>query len=410
VEVTLEFHSMWNKFWQRLQSGASQELTAVPSLHLSRTIDLSRIALIVGLVLLHYGKYPNLEASPFDGVSVGEHELATFVSSFFLFFFFSAVPLLSLISGWLFYSFLDEPADDPASSLFSRIRRRFSSLYAPLVTWNFLYLGVMLALYLAFPEHALLDALNIDFDTADLTQYLNAVFALDRSPLAFQFWFVRDLFVATLLSPILWLLIKRAPYMAAAAFFSVWLVNYDTRIFLRPDVPFFFFLGGLVRSSRVNVGVGARATIILFGVYVLLVAARTLAPYLVDETALLTVYTRLMRLVGVLACWGLFLRAADTGLGISLSRWGPFAFFLFAAHFPLLAQVKLVLWNLLPVVNDFWMVAHYLASVVLTVAVCLGSAALLARYLPGLFGVLNGGRVPSLSGRPTQTIVRIGTR
>ena len=395
---------MWNQLWQRLRSGALRQVTAVPSSHLSRTIDLSRIALIVGLVFLHYGRYPNFKANPFDGMSVGEFEVATFVNSFVLFFFFSAVPLLSLISGWLFFSFLDESADDPAASLFSRIRRRFSSLYVPLVTWNFLYLGALLALYTAFPNHSLFDTLNIDFDTADLAQYFNAVFAIDRSPLAFQFWFIRDLFVAILLSPVLWVLIKRAPYVAAAVFFTVWLVNFDTRIFLRPDVPFFFFLGGLIRSSRTDVGVGPRATIILCSIYVLLVTARALAPYLIDEsTALLAAYTRLMRLIGALACWGLFLRLAGTELGISLSRWGPFAFFLYATHFPLMAEVKLLLWNLLPAVNDFWMVAHYLTSVVLTVILCLGTAVLLARYVPGLFGVLNGGRVPSLSGRPATT-------
>jgi succinoglycan biosynthesis protein ExoH len=389
---------MWNQLWKWLGSRAALQATTVPAPHLSRTIDVARIGLIVGLVFLHYGRYPNFRANPFEGMSVGEYELATFVNSFLLFFFFSAVPLLSLISGWLFFSFLDEPAADPAASLFSRIRRRFSSLYVPLVTWNFLYLAALLALYAAFPNYALFDALNVDFDTADLAQYFNAVFAVDRAPLAFQFWFVRDLFVAVLLSPLMWVLIKRAPYGAAAVLFAVWLVNYDTRIFLRPDVAFFFFLGGLIRSSRADVGITGPATIILSCIYVALVTARALAPYLIDEsTALLAPYTRLMRLVGALACWGLFLRIARTEFGNSLSRWGPFAFFLYAAHFPLMAEVKLRLWNILPAVNDFWMVVHFLASVAFTVALGLGAAALLAKYVPGLFGVLNGGRVPSLN-------------
>jgi succinoglycan biosynthesis protein ExoH len=377
-------------------------VTAIPPSHLSRTIDLARIALIVGLVFLHYGKYPNSSVSPFDGMNVGEHHAATFVSSFLLFFFFSAVPLLSLISGWLFFSFLNEPAVDPADSLFSRIRRRISSLYLPLVAWNFGYLAVLLALYTATPGHPLLDVLNIDFDTAALGQYFNAVFAVDRSPVAFQFWFVRDLFVAVLASPVLWVLIKRAPIGAAAVLFLVWFVNYDMRLFLRPDVVFFFFLGGLLRSSRSDVGIGPRAAIILFGVYVVAVAARALAPYLADDSsALLAAYTRLMRLLGALACWGLFLQLADTKWGGSLARWGPFAFFLYAAHFPLIAQIKLLLWPLLPAVNDFWMVMHYLASVTLTVILCLGAAVLLARYVPGIFAVVNGGRVPSL--RPLQS-------
>ncbi len=385
-----------------LRSRALRAVTAVSPLQLSRTIDLSRIALIVGLVFLHYGKYPNSNVSPFNGMNVVEHEVATFVSSFLLFFFFSAVPLLSLISGWLFFSFLDEPNADPAGSLFSRIRRRLGSLYVPLVTWNFAYLALLLALYTALPNHPLLAALNIDFDTAELGQYFNAVFAIDRSPVAFQFWFVRDLFVAVLLSPVLWVLIKRAPFGTAAILFVVWFVNYDMRLFLRPDVVFFFFLGGLLRSCRANVGIGRRAAFILFGVYVVAVAARALAPYAVEySSAVLAAYTRLMRFLGAVACWGVFLQLAGTKWGALLSRWGPFAFFLYAAHFPLMAQMKLLLWKLLPAVNDFWMVAHYLASVVLTVIICLGAAVLLARYVPGCFEVLNGGRVPSL--RPPQS-------
>jgi len=389
--------SMWNQLWQCLRSGALRHITAVPALHLSRTIDLSRIVLIVGLVFLHYGKYPNTPVSPFNGIGVGEYEIATFVNSFLLFFFFSAVPLLSLISGWLFFSFLDEPTTDPAASLFSRIGRRFNSLYLPLITWNFLFLGALLSLYVAFPDYPLFKTLNIDFDTAVLAQYFNAVFAIDRAPLAFQFWFVRDLFVTILLSPVLWVLIKRAPYGTAVMLLIVWLVNYDTRIFLRPDVVFFFFLGGLIRSSRTDVGVGARMMVILSSIYVVMVTARALAPYLIDEsTALLAGYTRLMRLIGALACWGLFLRIAGTKVGKSVARWGPFAFFLYAAHFPLMAEVKLRLWNVLPAVNDFWMVVHFLASVVLTVAICLGAAVLLAKYVPGVFGALNGGRVPPI--------------
>jgi succinoglycan biosynthesis protein ExoH len=256
----------------------------------------------------------------------------------------------------------------------------------------------LLALYTAFPNYSLFNALNIDFDTADLAQYFNAVFAIDRAPLAFQFWFVRDLFVTILLSPVMWILIKRAPYGTAAVLFVVWLVNYDTRIFLRPDVAFFFFLGGLIRSTRTDVGIGARATVTFLSIYVAMVTARALAPYLVEEsTAILAGYTRLMRLVGTLACWGLLLRISGTGFGTSLSRWGPFAFFLFATHFPLMAEVKFRLWSVLPAVNDFWMVVHLLVSVVLTVALCLGAAVLLAKYVPGVFGVLNGGRVPPLS-------------
>src|SRR5688572_27792783 len=91
---------------------------------LSQVINFSRITLIVGLVFLHYESYPNSRIAPFRGMDTEAFQVATFVSSFVLFFFFSVVPLLSMVSGWLFFSFTDKPA----SELLSRMGKRFKSL------------------------------------------------------------------------------------------------------------------------------------------------------------------------------------------------------------------------------------------------------------------------------------------
>ena len=127
-----------------------------------------------------------------DGLDVGSHQVATAINSFVLFCFFSVVPLLSLISGWLFFAF--DP-NDAAKALRQRIGRRFTSLYMPLVFWNGLFLAALFELHRLAPSHPLLAEINVDFSTAGLRQYVNAVFGLTKHPVGFQFWFVRDLFV-----------------------------------------------------------------------------------------------------------------------------------------------------------------------------------------------------------------------
>src|SRR5262245_47929043 len=129
---------------------------------LSQTINFARITLIVGLVFLHYEAFPNARISPFRGGDPAQNQVATYIQSFVLFFFFSVVPLLSMISGWLFFSFRDGAGE----ALRGRIRRRFVSLYLPLVFWNALFLAALLLLYHADPAHKLLAELNIDFATA----------------------------------------------------------------------------------------------------------------------------------------------------------------------------------------------------------------------------------------------------
>jgi Acyltransferase family len=357
---------------------------------LSQTINFARISLIVGLVFLHYEWFPNARISPFRGLDPTQNQIATFVQSFVLFFFFSVVPLLSMISGWLFFSF----RSDAATALRSRMRRRFASLYLPLVFWNALFLGVLLLLFQVNPADRLLSEMNIDLGSAGALDYVNAVFAVTEHPIGFQFWFVRDLFVTALVSPLLWLLLTRAPLLGAVFLGGAWLIGHDLWIFFRADVVFFFYLGAWIRLRGVPVEIGARATMVFLAAYVAMCAARTLAPYVVDgDPFILQVATRGMRLVGVLACWGLFQRIAPTPIGGLVARFGGLAFFLHAAHFPLIAEVKLILWGLLPAETQAWMLVHYVVSVLVTVALGIGLGLLLTRSAPRAFALLNGGRV-----------------
>jgi hypothetical protein len=213
--------------WRTPIENERGRLTTVEVSHL---INFSRISLIVGLVFLHYGRYPNAPISPFSGIDSSGHQFATFVNSFVLFFFFSVVPLLSMVSGWLFFSF----ERDPATELAKRIRRRFGSLYVPLVIWNAAYLLLMWSLFKANSGNPLLHDLNIDFASAQWTQYINAVFAVTQYPIGFQFWFVRDLFVTVLVSPLLWIVLKRAPLYGAAVLAIFWLSDLNRRSSFAP--------------------------------------------------------------------------------------------------------------------------------------------------------------------------------
>jgi hypothetical protein len=373
---------------QAYLAGSTPSLTKA---QLSQIISFSRITLIVGLVFLHYERFPNSRVTPFRGMDTEAFQAATFVNSFILFFFFAVVPLLSMISGWLFFSFLN----NARSELTSRMTRRFKSLYLPLALWNLLYLAILWSVYQLNSGSPILQDINIDFTKAGPLEYFNAVFAVTDRPIGFQFWFVRDLFMTVLVSPLLFLMLTRAPLIGAVILGAGWLVGFDFWIFFRSDVVFFFYVGGLLRMHKAPLEISGRMTICLLLAYVTLVALRTAAPYAIDDPqhGLTDVFTRGMRLVGVLACWGAFQKVALTEFGAWVARFGGFAFFLHAAHFPLLAAVKLLLWHLVPVENQFWMLAHYAISVLITVAVGVGIGMALARMAPGQFAFLNGGRL-----------------
>lgn len=357
---------------------------------LSQVINFSRITLIVGLVFLHYESFPNSQISPFRGMNTEAFQVATFVNSFVLFFFFSVVPLLSMVSGWLFFSF----TDNARSELLGRMGKRFRSLYIPLILWNLLYLLILWAIFAVNSGSAILHDINLDFATAGPLDYFNAVFGVTHHPIGFQFWFVRDLFVTVLVSPILWLFLTRAPIIGAIALGIVWLIGFDLWIFFRTDVVFFFYLGGFLRMYKAPLEIAGRVAVWLLVIYALMVAVRTAAPYFVDvDSGYVDVATRAMRLIGVLACWGIFQNIALSSFGATVARFGGFAFFLHAAHFPLLAAIKVFLWEYVPAETQFWMLVHYAVSVILTVVIGVGFGVALARLAPQQFAFLNGGRL-----------------
>jgi len=384
----------WDSWSGAVSAMLRGEMSPLSSAQLSRTINVARITLIIGLVFLHYHAFPNSRVSPFQGMDPHRYPLATFVNSFVLFFFFSAVPLLSMVSGWLFFSFSVEEAN---TALRTRISGRLRSLYLPMVFWNALVLLVVGVLFLLAPTHPLLQAINIPFAQASGMDYLNALFAVTGHPVAFQFWFVRDLFVTVLISPLLWWMLRRAPYLGLALLALAWMAGHDLWIFFRTDVVFFFALGGFIRLHRVPLEICRKVAITLLVLYLALVALRAGVPLWLElddaqRPPLLSAATRAMRLLGVLACWGMLLQLAATPAGARIARFSGLAFFVYALHFPLIEQVKLVLWSQVPAHTDAWMIAHYLASVTLTCTIAIALAMLVERLAPRVFALMNGGR------------------
>lgn len=216
---------------------------------------------------------------------------------------------------------------DAANALFTRIVKRAWTLYLPLVAWNAFFLLLMASIYVLNHDYPLLAHLNLDFGDARPGQFVNAVFAITGKPIAFQFWFVRDLFVSVLVSPILWLGITRAPLLMGVVLGAAWLSDFNLWIFFRTDVVFFFFLGGLARVHDTDVTLSWRATAIAFVLYCGIVALRAAAPLYLDiadaqTREIVDMATRFMRLAGVVAAWGLIQHAAATRWGAAASGFG----------------------------------------------------------------------------------------
>jgi succinoglycan biosynthesis protein ExoH len=361
---------------------------------IAERIDLLRFLLIVGLVFLHYGTFPGSQASPFAGFTPSTHPVATFVNAFNLFVFLSAVPLQSMISGWLFF----KGADFSPAFYLRLYRRRARSILFPMVTWNLLIFALSLGIFAIDRKSVLLDLIRYDMSDLGPQAVLNALLGITRHPINFQFWFLRDLLLTILVSPLLGLALRRLPILGLLFLFAVWIGDYTLGIFFRTDVLFFFYLGGYVRVHNVRLPeFSPRATVALVLFFAMAAAARTLAPVFLDTESpdvafLLGVATRLMRIVGVLSFWAIAPFLLPTSFGRLLVSFGPLAFFLHALHWPLNQFIKLALASLIPGDGSPALLLNYFLTTLLTISAAVLLAMVMSRHCPAVFDHLSGGR------------------
>lgn len=184
-----------------------------------RLFDILRFPLVLLIVFLHCKGSSDFypidwhNFTMMDGYNFLRHYLSNVISCV-------AVPTFFLMSGYLFYY----RTDHFSIRLYKdKIIRRIKTLLVPYFFWNTLFLAgtiffVVSSSYYSNQWLAIVDLLNengwwrVFWDCQLMEGDINAPvgYAQDNSaPLLVPMWFVRDLFVVCLFSPILWSLVKR---------------------------------------------------------------------------------------------------------------------------------------------------------------------------------------------------------
>lgn len=122
-----------------------------------------------------------------------------------------AVPLFFLISGYLF--FINIPSFS-WKTFCNKIQSRFKSILVPYIIWNALYILFHAIQSFAFPIPMTVSG-KVPIQEFEFTDYLscfwrNSVMGLgnDYFPINIPLWYLRDLFVLILVTPVIWFLVK----------------------------------------------------------------------------------------------------------------------------------------------------------------------------------------------------------
>lgn len=263
-----------------------------------------------------------------------------------------AVPMFFLMSGFFLFSRFNLSLLTYKRCLHSRL----STLFIPYIFWN----SLILLLYWFFqtftPFESFFSADNI-IKNYSFFNFVDAFLGYSGYPIAYQFWFIRDLIILVFISPIIFLMINSifSSFMLFIIFF-IWLTG---SIFIIPSVEslLFFSVGGycalkfktLFIFDRHVLALGFICSFIIF-VYPLINAdihSYLVKAYIVFGTLFVLSSTRLLMYTSRLKNFLIYLSSSS--------------FFIFAAHEPLLAFVKKLSISILPEpISVYYYLALYL--------------------------------------------------
>lgn len=327
----------------------------------SQTIARLRLPLMIGVVLLHnqyttFGTLDNREA-------VTLLTLLEQIVSFGLVR--MCVPLFFVMSGFLIAR--DGRLD--RTTIVGKWRRRLHTLLIPYLLWNLLTLLLHLILHRAAPSEAL----------SAFWDYRQTGF-----PIHFQFWFLRDLIVLSLLYPPLAAVIRFAGVWPMIVLGGIWLWH-------RPAESAFFFVSGMTFALTPLSPLRRTLPPLLpaAGGFALLLALRMFACYGRLPAAWSAALEPLLILSGCIAVWRLGQHAVKNNHLRSMERAGQLSFFIYAFHEPLFSVVrKLSLYQ----VNSGYEVAlaTYFLLPVAVIGISVSAYRLLHRFAPRCLSLLTG--------------------
>lgn len=292
-----------------------------------------------------------------------------------------AVPTFFLMSGYLFFM----GAEFSFVRYRAKLRSRLNTLLVPLVLWNLIALAIF-GLAQALPAtRGYFSGSNAPIASYSPFDYVAAILGIGRPPIAYQFWFLRDLILLVIFSPLLNVLLRTAPRVFLVALGACWFADVWPDAVPSLDAVLFFSLGARASiAGRRIFALDARGPWLL-AFYIVVVVCDALT----QSQAMNPYLHRVGILLGVGSA--LYLTSRFARYRDSLVALGASSFFVYAAHEPILTIArKLAIHALRP--TQWSAIVLYLALPAVLIAFLVVLYRRIERALPTTTRVLCGGR------------------
>lgn len=372
-----------------------REMLNKGNLH-SQALDLLRFPLAVIIVLVHVllvDKFV-LFKGEFDVSSSWVFiVLNKFVSAFLQG---QSVPIYYFISGYVFFAGIELTKDTYAR----KIKNRIKTLFIPYIAWNLIYIALYYLKTLPFigsysMENAIVFGWR-DFFMSFWAYGQNATLNLSDNiyPINYPLWFLRDLMIVVIFTPLINWFIKRAKIYYIIPIGGIWLVAntiFQGRITQLSNAFFFFSLGAYMSINKKDVenefGKYFKPSMVLFllsGLGFLLFVDKF--PYIAQIIKAIRI------LMGLVFAYNLSFFLLKNGLCKVNKFLASSSFFIYLSHAWLFERVRRVLFSIIDTSSSLQVFATYLSTVTFTVLILILIYYCGKKYTPKCFNLIIGGR------------------
>lgn len=354
---------------------------------LSKTITFLRLPLIVAVVYIHtslhefiIGSTASTIRSQFPIYNIFHHIITDEIARL-------AVPLFFFISGFLFFY----KSDFSISIYKKKLKSRFHSLLIPYIFWNALVLLLLFLTHMFFPS--MTSGKAQPFAHFSILDFISAFWSFqDGMPVCFQFWFIRDLMVVVLFTPLVYIALKTGKvasllFLAVLWLFGIWF--HITGISI--SAFFFFSFGAYFSIMHTNFAVALqKLRLPAVTIYFIIISLSTWLWLKEDPSH--PVFHNLGIIAGSIAVIAWTAYGIKTGILHANIFFAEPSFFIYAYHaMPLIFVGKLWVKFFAPL-NEFSILIGYLTIPVIIVIAGIGIYYVLKRYLPTFTNIITGGR------------------
>lgn len=351
-----------------------------------------RFPLIAGVVALHTFVSP--EVFDTGGVMIGMPIYNTLACLLVGGLFSAAVPTFFFISGFLFFY----KAGSFNSGIYLRkLRSRLRTLFIPFVFWNLLSCALI---YLSCKVPIIDKILHLN--TIEMP---NGVIDFFIAPVEGQFWFIRDLMVLVVFSPIINWVVTRNKYAGITTIFLLWLAFFRLSQAQHQDYyisilnPLLFFAAGAwCARYKENIEWIAKGMKLFIAIWLIFVVALFILPDNIISLQMLDILRGIGNIFGVASLLSFAVYACQrwkfNGAGLLASS----SFFVFAVHSHYVQKpLRIILCKIINPVSDVEYSITYLLLIVLTLVISVLIYKILSLISPSLLKVISGGRIHNCS-------------